>query len=284
MLELGCKYLNNKCYINRSDMSITAGKSAILLICVLFFLVIILFPAEATILTQAQVISQGNIVYTPMASPTPTSTPRTNNLATISFWSYPNSDGFGIGNPFGGDMFTYPVTWQGHSAIKMSRSQTYVDFIGKNFGGIYELDGEWVTVKPGDTIVFSAYFWTTGSTLGDSSLNHGVMLGADMYSGTGRICQMNNHGGTGVPDTQNYPAMDYTITVVPWNSGSWVHISMTWKVQSTYKADGFSGDGGYSAGTTVVPAGFIPWMLGFAQNTSEAATTYIYSTEIYVNP
>jgi hypothetical protein len=219
---------------------------------------------------------------TPKPTQTPTQSPTGNNLATISYWTYPKA-GWAIGNPTCAQCYNYPVSFGGRSdAIKLLPN-TYLISINGNAPIISELDGTWTAIHPGDKVTYSAWLWTESSTIGDKDFSPGAVIIIDAYSSTGRICQINNANGIGKPVCNN-GVYDYTLTVVPWGSGQWVHLSMVWTVPNTLQADGFSGSGGYAAGTTVVPCGFIPVINGVSHHPNqERASIYVYGTELYIN-
>jgi hypothetical protein len=69
----------------------------------------------------------------------------------------------------------------------------------------------------------------------------------------------------------------------------WTHIVFDFTVQNSYIADPA---GGYSAGSNVVPVGFIPWFAGQSmtntlENTghyTETGIVWVADTELYINP
>lgn len=230
--------------------------------------------------------SSGTIVYQSSPSPSPSPStypsppPSGSNLAVMpTFWE---NTGWGIGSTIDGgaasSMDTYPVAYGGQTCIQMSPNAYYIST--RDGGGVAdcEMDGEYTSVNVGDQIVFSAYIWTGSSTVGD---NGNALLGGrialDFYGAKGRICEIATP--TGIPSYPSYPS-SMTQMTVPFNSGGWVQVSMTFTVQSQYEADPW---GGYTAGTMVTPTSFVPWISEFSTNLSaETAKAWIYDTTLYV--
>ncbi len=180
-------------------------------------------------------------------------------------------------------MDKYPITYGGHSCIQMQSDSYYLSTGNGGNWGAAELDGKWCTVTPGQTVTISAYFWTEAATTSETLQFSGGILGADMYCNSGRVVQINNHNGAGVPAYSN-GNYDYYMQAVPFGSGGWVKLTMSWTIQSTYQADGWGGAGNFPAGTTLVPTAFIPWVsLDSSNPSSEHAKMYVYGTELYIN-
>jgi hypothetical protein len=204
---------------------------------------------------------------TPKPTATPTPTPNTNNIATIpTFWASP---WWGIGK----EGSVYPVTWQGHSCIKLSRNSGYVAMCaGAGWMGLNELNGminaQPVPVNPGDHIVYKAWIWTEASTVGGGG---GCYLFTDVYGSGGRICEL--RGSNGGASTGSNPER----LIVPWGSGAWMQLTMDYYIPSSYKPE--------AGGANVTPTGIIPILqvLNFVSYT-EGASAYIYGTELYINP
>jgi hypothetical protein len=226
--------------------------------------------------------SYGTISYSqtpiPTPSPTPTPTPKANNtnIAVIpSYWDTPGAWGIYTGYAY------YPVTWQGQTTIELVRDPNYVSMCQSNgwYAGIYEMDGNKVSVNPGDHIVYSAWIWTGTSTIGQSN-GWGCAMGIDVYAPNGRLCELDGANGA-----ENYDG-SVSRLMVNWGSGAWVQLKMDFTIQSQYKADSTAG---YTRGTLVTPTAIIPWFLGQGYYTgsvmtSEAANSYIYGTILYINP
>lgn len=199
-----------------------------------------------------------------------------NNLGKLSSFS-----GWGdVGN-----VYTFQTQWQGHTALKTVYNPNY----GVGSRGENELDSQWIPVKPGDHIYFTALVWTTASGLGDVDLFDGGRIGIDMYA-KGRICEIDTTDGRQGNDAlwNGDPAF-YALSV-PWGSGHWVRCTMNFIVPATYAADGNGPNAAYSKGKVVAPTGFIPWINGpgsYAyQQTGqiEKGAVYYADTQIYVNP
>jgi hypothetical protein len=213
---------------------------------------------------------------TPTPTPIPTASPApANNRAVMpTFWSYPNSAGWGIGNPSYSSAYVYPMTKGGQTALQMKPNPVY---ISHGYPDISELDGAWTKISPGDVVVYKAWIWTDSSTIGSKASNEGGTICIDVYSSSGRICQINNNHGVGTPDISN-GVYNWYFDIVNWGSGKWVQLTMTWKVASSYQYD----DGSYRYDT---PVGCIPFINAVSHNTSsEQASIYVYGTELYINP
>ena len=213
----------------------------------------------------------------PTPTPAPTSAPLNNpsNIATIpNFWSISTSGmDWSIGSKNAVGMDTYPVTQGGQTAIQM-QPNSYYKSTGVGGPGTCELDGNFVSVKPGAHITFKAWIYTGASSIGDKGPLYGGSMGIDMYGSNGRICEI--HTTNGAVTYPNYPTPD---TVGP-NSNGWVHVTMDFTVPSQYEADPW---GSYRAGTMVSPIGFIPWFTWDSSKPSaETAHMWIYGTELYI--
>jgi len=152
-----------------------------------------------------------------------------------------------------------------------------------------ELDGQITAIKPGDHIVFKAQLMATPSTLGDTTNWHGMRIGIDMYGGfsapDGRINEIDTPDGL---SGYEYPNLDFSLLAVPWGTTTWTNVTMDFIVPSTYLSDPYTP---YGAGHQIVPAAFIPFIVGW-DNTwwgggggpQEGAIGYIANTELYINP
>ncbi|MGA3061353.1 MAG: hypothetical protein ABSD92_13445 [Candidatus Bathyarchaeia archaeon] len=222
-------------------------------------------------------------IPTPTPTPIPTATPPPSgsNLAVMpTFWE---NTGWGIGSTISGgaasSMDTYPVTYGGQTCIQMSPNAYYISTGDGGNVANCEMDGTWSSISPGDKIYWSAYIWTGTATVpGDlTGYDQGVKIALDFYGPDGRICEIATP--TGIPSYPSYPS-SMTQMTVPFNSGGWVQVSMTFTVQSQYEADPW---GGYTAGTMVTPTSFVPWISEFSTNLSaETAKAWIYDTTLYV--
>lgn len=246
-------------------------KILVFLACILLCYSLLQSYSEAQTSAQISVSSQGNIIY-PTSSPTPTPPPSTNNLAPIpSGWS----SGWSI---FASKVI-YPVIKGGET------SEEILAFAASPYAGTYgaadrEINSNWIGISPGDVVVFSAWFWTESSTIGDTSSSHGVAMGVDAYNGANRICEIDPVNGIGTPDISG-GVWNYYKDTVPWGSGVWVHLTMIWTVPSSLEGDGF---GAYSASQTVTPNGFIAWICGQSSSPgSEGAAMYVYGTVLSIN-
>jgi hypothetical protein len=205
---------------------------------------------------------------TPSPSPTPTTPPSTNNLA-------PLPSGWGTPGWMPSSDFIYPVTRSGQTRAKILDS-------GLSSGTCdREIDSNWIAVSPGKVVYLSAWLWTESSTIGDNGDSWwGAAMGLDAYSNSGRICEVDPQNGIGTPDRVNGVYATWK-DMVPWGSGAWVHLTMTWTVPSTLSSDGF---GDYPLDAQVAPTGFIAWITGFSSNPGhEGAAIYVYGTVLNTN-
>jgi hypothetical protein len=254
---------------NRKILSIT-------LISVALVSVFMLCITSGAVVSNSTIHMSGTIAYisptsTPIPTPTLPPTGNTINLAPLSAWSY---------LPYA-SKYTYPVTWEGQTAIKFTDYGP--PYAGPNGGVDRELDAPYVSVKAGDIVVFKALLWTEASNIGDTSSYHGADIEIDAFNGNNRICAVNNNNGVGTGDYNNGVWAPYA--VIPWGSGKWVQLSMTWTVPNTLQSDGYNGANGYSLGTVVQPNRFGAIIQAFSSNPgAETAAVYICGTELYVNP
>ena len=218
------------------------------------------------------------------------------NLAPIPpalFWTSGNaggqSYGWSISDGTRGDL--YPVAWQGESTIEMQPNPTYEKMAFNTWGGISELDG-YQPISVGDVVFYSAWIWTTAGANGDAM---GAKFGCDVYGSgggyTGRIQEVDDVGGVGVPDYNGVSYNYITNGWVPWGSGEWVHKSMMVTIQPIYISDGFngavgSGTGGAPLGTVMTPTEICPWICTVSSlgSSSGFGDAYVYGTILEVNP
>jgi hypothetical protein len=137
-----------------------------------------------------------------------------------------------------------------------------------------ECDGPWLTVHPGDHVVFSVWMKTTNGCGGRS--------GIDFYdAGGGRISGTNSPTGKFWNPVNGYPS-DNEGTYVPVNSG-WTKVTIDFIVPATICADPWSS---YSSGTYVAPAAMAPWVQGWLPdyNPRFACSFWFAATQLYINP
>jgi hypothetical protein len=218
----------------------------------------------------------------PIPAPTDVSSPSTNLAPIPNGWTESITGQKGIGDPTFGSKIIYPVTQGGQTCIKVLAFGAY-PYTGAFGGGDREMNSAWANVKPGDTVVFSAWIWTDASTIGDNNPSHGVEIGMDSYSSGGRLCQINNKNGVGTP-TYNGASYDYAMDILGWGSGTWIHMSMTWVVPNSVYYDGF-GTASNVFGQAYQPSAIIPWIGAGSSNPGhEGAAMYFCDTELYINP
>jgi len=192
----------------------------------------------------------------PTATPTPTptqtsGTQQSTNLApSPTGWSTSTN---GMHIAIGGvsnDVLSNSVLYNGQDSIEILPAG--------NSGNTYrECDGPYISIAPGDQIVFSCWIKTTASSLGDTNPNSGGRIGIDFYSNTGRITGTASPDGSVWTPTTGYPSNTY-LNYVHWGTSTWTQVTMSFTIPSTYPADGASG--GYYAGQPVTPTAILPWM------------------------
>ncbi len=196
------------------------------------------------------------------------------------FWSSQNSGmSWSVGSADAGQYYTYPVSQGGQTAIAMFNNPALVSqwYAGPASA---ELDGFYISIHPGDHIVYKAWLWTDASSIGDTNQHSGAVLGIDLYGSQGRLCEVSTPEGT-----TTYPSYPSTHLqdVVPWGSYRWVQVSINFVVQGQYMADPW---GAYGAGGTyAAPIAFIPWICAdSAHSSQETGKIYVTNTELYINP
>jgi hypothetical protein len=218
------------------------------------------------------------------------------NLAPIpnaSFWSYPTSGGWSIGNPWTGNgyasanYYLYPITKGGQTSIQLDSDPAINT---EPWGESAELDGPYVSIAPGDVVYFSAQLWVGTSTVGDTNKWDGAIIGCDIQNNNERVCQIDNDvdgvvrpdyisGDNTAPYSGGYDTAG--VQTVNFGSGAFVTLSFSFTVAASYQADGYLG---YSTGS-YAPTSFAPWIvLHTANPTTEMANLWIANTVIYVNP
>jgi len=111
-----------------------------------------------------------------------------------------------------------------------------------------ESDSPWISISPGDTVVFSVWMKTSSSTLSDNgNSQEGARIGIDFYA-NGDIT------GTSMRDGS---CVDSSNTVVPWGKSTWTQVTISFVVPSSY-TDVYGGN--YAVGQQVVASGCIPWV------------------------
>jgi hypothetical protein len=184
-----------------------------------------------------------------------------------------------VGSPAEGAYFASNVNVGGKTAVEIDHNPTYPSqwYAGP---GDRELDGSYITIHPGDHIVYKAWLWTDASTTGDSSVYSGAVMGLDIYGSNGRLCEISTPDGTTTYPT--YP-LAHLQNIVPWGSYRWVQVTVDFTVQWQYMADPWGAYG--SGGTYATPIAFIPYIAGDSTHaTSEYGRMYVAGTELYINP
>ena len=133
------------------------------------------------------------------------------------------------------------VLYNGQSSIRLDPSP-----LGTNTAR--ECDGLWLSVKPGQHIVFTCWIKTTSSSYGDKNSQSGARIGFDYYDGVGRVCGIQYSGAYTTSYTNAQLAAEY----VPWGTGTWVERTIDTIVPSTVYSD--------SDGSAHTPCGIIPTM------------------------
>src|SRR5208283_693957 len=102
--------------------------------------------------------------------------------------------------------------------------------ISPPYGASSECDGSFLTISPGEHIVFICWMKTTSSTIGDNgNPQAGVRIGIDMYGNTGRITGIATTSG-GVDYTPENGWTDGSSCYVEWNTPTWTEIIMDFTV------------------------------------------------------
>jgi hypothetical protein len=253
-----------------SSIGKQTGKSTSKAICIsLTSVLIVSFLAFAMVggaITSSQTIHMmGSIAY-----PTPTPTSNQNNLAPLSVWGY---------GPYSSKYST--VTWQGKTAIKLlNYGQPFYDAWHSAIER--EVDSPGIKIKPGDVIVFNVWLWTEASTQGDTGQYSGASIEIDPFVGSGRICAVNLPIGTLVGTGIDSGSNSNIQAIVPWGSGRWVQMSMTWTVPKYVYSDG-CGIGGQGGGP-YTPDGMIAIIQGlsYVNPPNEGAAVYIADPQIFI--
>jgi hypothetical protein len=110
---------------------------------------------------------------TPDPTPQPTTTPSGNNLEPLSAFMNSND----VPNmPGGGNFASYDtsVTYNGYPSIQ--------DTSGGSPSCNGEVDGAWISVKPGDLMIMS--IWVKTSTFSSNDMDQGSFFGFDFYGNT----------------------------------------------------------------------------------------------------
>lgn len=296
--------VTNKCFNIRQRVRRTLNYRKIFASIAISACLISLFTlaiVNGTVASSQAIHMTGSIAYpspslspTPMPTPTPTPATNSKNLAPLpDGFTYALTGQTGIGYPTYSSKIIYPVTWQDKTTLKLL-NYAVAPFTGGSGKYDRELDSKFYTnsIKPGDVVTFKAWFWTESSTNGDNGNPlFGANIEIDPLGPNGRICAVNNLNGIGKTDYDPTQAgsngydnsgYDYSNTCVPWGSGAWVQLSMTWKVPNTLYADAFNP--GYSQGTVVQPTGFCAIIqVASSRPGSEGAAVYISGTELYIN-
>ena len=209
-------------------------------------------PAQNTTITPTPTpttSTNSTITPTPTSTPTPTPMPIANNLAPIpNGWTTADTGmEWGIGGVANVVLDTN-VLYNGNPTIR-------IDPPGNTGNAARECDGPYISIAPGDQIVFSCWIKTTASSLGDTNPNSGGRIGIDFYSAAGRITGTDAPDGSVWTPTGGWPNGQ---TYVNWNTNTWTQVTISFTVPSTYPADGTTGS--YSAGQLVIPTAIIPWM------------------------
>src|SRR5208283_5194349 len=232
-----------------------------IILCIMLCYSITYLIAQAQVSTEVSMSSYGSVVASasspsptptpkPTTTPSPTPTPKpTTNVAPVpNGWTTADTGmEWGIGGVTNVVLDTN-VLYNGNPTIR-------IDPVGNTGNAARECDGPYISIAPGDQIVFSCWIKTTASSLGDTNPNSGGRIGIDFYSAAGRITGTDAPDGSVWTPTSGWPNGQ---TYVNWNTNTWTQVTISFTVPSTYPADGTTG--GYSAGQLVIPTAIIPWM------------------------
>ncbi len=177
------------------------------------------------------------------------------------------------------DVLDYNVKYNGNPTIRQ-------DPVGSTDNYCREVDGPYITVKPGDHIVFSVWIKTSASTLGDPSNQAGGAYGIDIYGSNGRITGLNSPSGGANWTPSGGWNLDSYLNFVPWGTNTWVLRTMDFVVPANYFADPFNGAGGYTAGTVVVPTGIIPVLTVYSitNGYTDGGSAWFADPKLTINP
>ena len=263
-------------------------------LCISALFIISMLSALALTPVQARIGTPGSYTYrwyqratpTPTPTPTPTSIPSTtSNLTPFpTGWEAPS---------IGGTSSAWSVGLSGVTNVVLDNSVLYngqptirIDPTGSSTDPDRENDGPWITVHPGDHLVFSGWVKTQASTIGDTYMYHGICLGVDFYGANGRICGVSSPTGQPWTPSGGYPS-DNGAEFVSWGHTSWVQIKIDFTVASQYPADtfgsGFGTNFAYSVGQMVAPVALIPYF--WCMNSSgDTASAWFAGAVLYINP
>jgi hypothetical protein len=207
------------------------------------------------------------------ASPASTSSPTPTPTPTPVAPAAPSSNGNSLISVNDGDWYI-DSTWALCPALNvvLDTSVTYggspsweITLSSVNMGA----DHGGLSVAPGDEIVFSCWIKTSAATLSADVGNPqaGGRIGISMYGPNGGICDVSTPNGVGTP-TNSFN------TYVPFGTGGWTQVTMSFTVSSSYQASGSYG--GYSAAQWVTPTAIIPWVAVWSdtQGSAEHGTAW----------
>jgi hypothetical protein len=113
---------------------------------------------------------------------------------------------------------------------------------------VRECDGSWVSISPGEHVVFTAWMKTSSSSQGNNgNPQEGIRIGIDFYA-NGDVA------GTSMTDGSTTLSSN---TFVPWGTSSWTQVTISFTVPSSF-TDVYGGN--YVVGQQVVASGCIPWV------------------------
>ena len=240
----------------------------VLLMTIFLFLISIVSPLLASGSTNKIITSTGQIFYS-ISTNSPNLTEIPGNLAPIpGTWGDYNL----YGDVYYGSLqnpqlthFDTAVTHNGYPSIRVD---------GPGGPGSYnyarELNNRWISVKPGDHVVFSCWIKTNPSSIGP-----GAACGVDLYGETGRLWEVhprNPQSGVFADPHTGYPIY------IPYGK-DWTKLTLDFIIPNTL----FTHD---DYGQSVKPqyvVGMMPWM-GASFALGESASVWFADAELYVNP
>lgn len=213
----------------------------------------------------------GSPVTTPTPAPTPSATatpaPNINSLISITDGKWYTDSTWAV-CPALNVVLDRTDTYGGSSSWEITLSSANV---GADHAGL--------GVAPGDQIVFSCWIKTSAATLSADVGNPqaGGKIGFSAYGPNGGICDVSTPNGVGTP-TNSFN------TYVPFGTGTWTRVTMSFTVPSSYQASGSYG--GYSAGQWVTPTAIIPWfgIWSDTQGTNEHGTAWFADPVLTITP
>ncbi len=213
---------------------------------------------------------------TPTLTPTPTPNPTITALPAFSTNLEPLPDAWGGYSLGYGIIFTSVippsqpqitaldtgVLFDGQPSIRLDR------YVSPSENTEREVNGNTLTVSPGDHIVFSCWMKTSSDSLGyDGIAGYGARIGVSFYDSR-LIADISWTGDY----TLNPSYQQIKDNYVPWNTGSWTLRTLDFVVPSAVYD---------STGVAHTPTAIIPWMQ--ATPVTDAGSAWFAEPTVYIN-